>query len=370
MHVSKFRAVLLMLICCVTLFAPAAVGEEKDGSLEVRIPARSIKLAEKAMDVALSPDGKLVSVWDYEKRLVTVRNADTGQIRFTRDIISEIGNHFQFSPDSQFLAVVDEHGTIHLWDVDAGTEQQAFPANHVLISEMAFSSDGKTLACSSGRNQDVLLWDVASGRKLQSLPQEFALVLAFSPDGKLLATSDTAEQITIWSCANGERIRMLDDMDSSQTDMAHSLAFLRDNTTLISCHGRCRPYGRRFYGLRIWDVTTGALKAELTTEASAVLVAISPDEGLAAVVVNPAGGTRFSEIVLFDLRKQQHIFSFPGHRKSRSGGDGVTALQFSRSGKQLLSAGRDGTLKYWDLSAVLKEIVPDEEDSRGEEIPE
>jgi WD40 repeat protein len=75
------------------------------------------------------------------------------------------------------------------------------------VRNLAFSSDGKTLAASWDRS--VLLWDVAS-RKLLRKPltrhTDTVLTLAFSPDGKILATGSRDRTVNLWNPASGEPV--------------------------------------------------------------------------------------------------------------------------------------------------------------------
>jgi WD40 repeat protein len=79
---------------------------------------------------------------------------------------------------------------VKLWDVEGGGERTNFLGHDAAVTSVAFSPDGRTLATGS-RDRTVRLWDVATGRALMRWAGHRGRVygLVFSPDGKTLATA-------------------------------------------------------------------------------------------------------------------------------------------------------------------------------------
>ena len=78
--------------------------------------------------------------------------------------------------------------TVKLWDASSGAELQTLGGHLGSVNTVAFSPDGKTLASASS-DRTVKLWDASSGAELQTLGVEAViLALSFSDDGTFLQT--------------------------------------------------------------------------------------------------------------------------------------------------------------------------------------
>ncbi len=240
------------------------------------------------------------------------------------------------------------------------------------VRSVAVSRDGAWVA-SAGRDSQVILWSVSSGRPLRILEghSEGVWSVAFAPHAAVLASGGGDQAIRLWSADTGERLATLTGHDST----VHQLAFSPDGKTLASAGGFDKT-------CRLWDVETGRVQAVLDRHTDAVLcLAFSPDgRHLAssgydgAVQLWSVAGPQFE----VELRPGREVvrsvaFSPDGRRLACAGDDqlvrlwdvatrtqtdllkahtdAVHALAFSPDGKHLASAGRDGSVLLWNLDA-------------------
>ena len=135
--------------------------------------------------VAFSPDGKLLASGSDDN---TVLLRDAATHAFVRFIHTHSGGVLAvaFSPDSKILATGGKDGTVRLWNTTTGRQVgQALRGHHGRVNSVAFSRD-RTLA-SGGQDGTVRLWDTTAHRSLALSCHSPVFSVAFSHDGKTLA---------------------------------------------------------------------------------------------------------------------------------------------------------------------------------------
>ena len=122
----------------------------------------------------------------------------TGQERAVLGSTASINvTDIAFSPDGKLLVGVADAARILVWDIATGFQLWTLPANDSDVG-IAFSPDGQMLA-SSGKAKGIVLWDLATGQELYNLTNKAAVTdLAFSPNGLSVASGDANSDITLW----------------------------------------------------------------------------------------------------------------------------------------------------------------------------
>jgi WD40 repeat protein len=259
-------------------------------------------------------------------------------------------NRFALSPDGRTLAAAIRTVTppglkiphaVVLWNTATGKELNRLPSPAGQIKALALSPDGKTLLTVAGKDRTLHAWDLRSGKELVHpiRPNRLIATLDFSPDGTLLAFSTNEngrKSLFLWETAPWrQRHRLAANLRFSRT-IEDVLAFSPDGSLLASV-----DYLR---GLRFWDTTTGKATASSLPRPRGFVKGIqfSPDgKTLAVGLNNPTQG-----LTLWDVATGQRLFAVPAHRSR------TRAMAFSprrRGGPPLIATGgADDTVGLWD----------------------
>ena len=179
--------------------------------------------------VAFSPDGKTLVTGGVESKA----NIDIAAM-MTGAMSGQKPKKGQKQPDPQDMMKdlkVEAVGQVQIWDVASGRELGALKGHGRAVGKVAFSRDGKLLATGSTDNT-IKIWDFASQRELLTLSGHTANIesLDFSPDGRLLASAGEDGSTFLWDAKTGEHLLTLISLDDGGEWMVVTPQGLFDGT--------------------------------------------------------------------------------------------------------------------------------------------
>jgi RNA polymerase sigma factor (sigma-70 family) len=301
--------------------------------------------------VAVSPDGSLIATAADGVRLYDAR---TGTLLRAIDGVGDRG--VAFSPDGRTLAAAGFHmdkpfsspsKLLGIYDVQTGKRLQRLAGHTEWETDaLAFSPDGKLLA-SSGVDKQILVWELATGMlRHRFANQPFRVTaLAFSPDSATLASGGGDKMIRLWDVATGRLRKSL----TGHRDWVCTLAFAPDGKTIAS--GSCdwayhRGRNTVFFPgpdpgcesqCLIWNAATGDLQRTINQPGRLLSLAFPPDGKSIACGFG-------KDVRLYDVGTEN-----PG-RVVTSHDFAVTSVAFTKDGTAVISGSHDQTVRRTSLA--------------------
>jgi len=210
--------------------------------------------------------------------------------------------------------------------------------NEDRIIQLAFSGDSQELAesCTTIEPASVVrIWDTRSWKINRTLPmKDLVYAAAFQPGSSLIATADRQTGISLWDTLTGKHIRTFE----GQTSVVHALAFSQNGTKLAS--------GAEDGTGVVWDVSTGMRLHKIVDEQHMQIFAVrfAPSSGELITAGDNA------TIKFWDLSSEEMSYAIHGHTGS------IRDLAISSDNKWLATAAQDQTARVWDLSLRYKDF--------------
>lgn len=304
--------------------------------------------------IALSPDGRLIAIWDGWDQVVHVEEAATGKQIHTLEQLKRTGEfpfatfgRLLFTPDGKSLALVTTD-MVCLWDTGTGKESRRFRTTDKVVhrSWASFTSDGKALRLVASERGEPFLstWDLATGKETRRTKLSSTLAvqdLAFALDGNSLVAyfgegtyfvfdSATGEERCHFSSVEGRNMRL------TISPKGKSVAIVNSEEVYL--------YNGRTGKKECWLQTEGVEGSAKSQIPSPILgsVVFHPDGNILL-----ASGTR--QFHRWDLATRKELPRTDGHAGT------VDQLAFTADARTLVSVSlasptADRSLRWWNVS--------------------
>jgi WD40 repeat protein len=300
---------------------------------------------------ALSADGKLLAVAggdgkDYSTdAFVVIYEIRSGKEVVRLRVPDAAGIYcLDFSRDGKLIAAGGDN-LVRVWAVEGGLAVSRIAWDEGMVTALAFSPDGRTLAAVNGVDT-LTLWDAASGKRLLrqkktwranvQLDENFLARVTFSADGRLLLTANSDWAVRLWDARTGKLMKVV--VEPARRDvwqMYSDVAFAADGKSIFTHLNVVERVEVATGKSRLLFRTDPTGSGMLPSHATRPSLAVSPDGRTLA-----AWG-RSNALRLWDLHNDREVRPSAGHRA------GLLAVALSLDGRTLATGG-DGQLGLWD----------------------
>ena len=292
------------------LLAPPGIEPAEVATLRTPDQVNAVSFSADGRLIALACDGRLALVVDEIGR-ECLRIRHDAAVPAVRDV--------RIDPAGGRLATAAERSA-RIWAMADGGPLLRLSHGDT-VRGLAFSPDGRLLATGSA-DKTARIWDAGTGERLLELPHPGSVLdVAFSPDGRLLATACSAGSAWLWTTADGGQVHQV-----HHDGTVRAVAFSPD--------GRLFATGGTDGTARLWDAATGAGLATMRHQGPVRALAFSSEGQLLA-----SGGSD-GTARLWDAA------TGAGLATMRHQGP-VRALTFSPDGQLLATGSQDRMVKLW-----------------------
>ena len=298
--------------------------------------------------ISFSPDGKtIVSTVDYRattqngwrgaEGLIELWDVSTGE-----QLAALPWSDIKFSGNGKTLAIIRQSGCV-IWDVTSRSEIATFPGEMTV----RFSGDGKTLVIV--KNKGYTIWDIATNLEIAKIspileeyepfPEHFVL----SQDGAIFVTANEQGSVNVWETRSEKPLRLL---TTGYTKLFTALAFSHNGKTLASAD--------RTSNIQLWETNTRSARMTIKlSEKSIRALAFTTDN---QTLINESEGN----VKVWDMKTRKQVDTYKIIPDAILGWYGISfddgtklnlrsACVFTPNGEKLITETKDG-ITIWDIA--------------------
>jgi len=269
-------------------------------------------------EISFSKDEQSILVWYWGDTSAYLLDKKTGDsVREFQH--KEFVNTAAISKNGTFLLLWGYEGA-SIWNVETGKQIQTLPHDFT-IHKLAISSDGKYVMTTNG-----YLYDINKGTKLHIIPDEFSTrEVVFSPDSQYVLTASDVTKL--WDVKSGVLIKTF-----QHPERIHSIAFSSNGQYVLTGSWHGKENGKTI----IWDINNGRQINTIEYKSWPESMQLLDTHGLIGILVQD------TPIRIYNFANSELLKEFPY-------GGTTACFDFSTDGQQMITGGKDGTIRLWDI---------------------
>ncbi len=270
--------------------------------------------------VAWAPDGKRIAYASAASGYILVYDVVRGEI-FNKDKDVGLGvgiSCVEWTPDGTYVGFSSTAvPVLSLWEPSEASKTKAFPGDGDVTYSFSFAPDGKSVALAGAKNIRVFDFESTDVKRTIEAP---AYTVAYSPDGKMLASAALNGVVQLWEAETGKAIKTL--TGSATT----SLSWSADSKLLATT---------TYTTAVVWDVESAKIKQSFDACGIYPPIWTPKKPSINGIYTNTP--------MVCDPSSGKRICKLEGHQGL------VTAFAWSRDGNTLATGANDNTVRLWEM---------------------